>query len=185
MTKADKIYDIAEKLGYDGDTDGSTVDAINAISDTLGYSGTHQQRISGALVDLNTVVGGGGSDLGDLVPVPRALMETPTIGGSIEQANPMLPPYVAVGGKRVFDGQLQYTQKIASGLEAGIDNAAGYTLSGYVLTIAAGTSTITAIEPWPLESKTIDGRPCVTWVMPALASSDTEYQLLGIAPSGN
>ena len=85
----------------------------------------------------------------------------------------------------MFDGQLQYTQKIASGLEAGIDNDAGYTLSGYVLTIAAGTSTITAIEPWPLESKTIDGRPCVTWVMPALVSSDTEYQMLGIAPSGN
>lgn len=188
MSKADKIFDIAEKLGYEGDTDGSTADAINAISDALGFDGPHKSRITSALADLYTVVdggGGGGVELGDLVPLPIALMEAPTIGGSIEQSNPMLPPYVAVGGKRVFDGQLQYTQKIASGLETGIDNAAGYTLSGYVLTIAAGTSTITAMEPWPLESKTIDGRPCVTWVMPALASSDTEYQLLGIAPSGN
>lgn len=187
-TTPSKVYDIAEKLGYEGARTQSSAKGVYACADALGFVGPHARRITDALSDLKTVVGGGGGgggDLGDLVPLPIALMAAPTIGGSIEQSNPMTPPYVAVGGKKLFDGQLQYTQKIASGLEVGINNDAGYTLSAYVLTMASGTQTITAMEPWPLESKTIDGHMLATWVMPALASSDTEFQLLGIAPSGN
>lgn len=162
---------------YNRPTEGGVLNVTE--NGSVSLAGTNYSEIN-----VN-VSGGGGGSVGDLVPVPRALMETPTIGGGVEQANPMLPPYVAVGGKRVFDGQLQYTQNIASGLEVGINNDAGHTLSGYVLTIARSTSTITAMEPWPLESKTIDEHVWATWVMPALASSDTEYQLLGIALSGN
>lgn len=186
-TDKDAIYEIAEKLGYTGDEGLTTTEAVYAVASALGYTGEHDKSVALALSDLKTVVGGGGGggDLGDLVPLPIALMEAPTIGGSIEQSNPMVPPYIAVGGKKLFDGQLQYTQKIASGLEVGINNDAGYTLSAYVLTIASGTQTITAMEPWPLDSETIDGHVLATWVMPALASSDTEFQLLGIAPSGN
>ena len=64
MAKAEKIYDIAEKLGYEGDTGGNTSDAINACADALGFVGPHARRITDALSDLKTVVGGGGGGLG-------------------------------------------------------------------------------------------------------------------------
>ena len=66
MAKAEKIYDIAEKLGYEGDTGGNTSDAINACADALGFVGPHARRITDALSDLETVVGGGGGGGGSV-----------------------------------------------------------------------------------------------------------------------
>lgn len=83
MAKAEKIYDIAEKLGYEGDTGGNTSDAINACADALGFVGPHARRITDALSDLKTVVGGGGGggSLGALAPIEMHGV-TPEVGGS-------------------------------------------------------------------------------------------------------
>ena len=74
---------------YTRPTEGGTL----AVSENgvVDLAGTNYSKIN-----VN-VSGGGGGSLGDLVPVPRALMETPTIGGTIEQANPMLPPSAGKG----------------------------------------------------------------------------------------
>lgn len=82
MAKAEKIYDIAEKLGYEGATGGNTSDAINACADALGFVGPHARRITDALSDLYTVVsgGGGGGDLGPLQPCPMFADAAPAVG---------------------------------------------------------------------------------------------------------
>lgn len=87
MSKADRIYDIAEKLGYEGDTEGSTSDAINAVSDALGFVGPHEKRITSALTDLYTVVdgGGGGGDLGALTSI-GILDAEPVVGSALSDA---------------------------------------------------------------------------------------------------
>lgn len=181
----DEIAAIAVASGYDGPAPKNKVEALNALALALGYDGAYQKRTADAINAVGTVAGGGGgASIGNLVPAPIVLMETPTIGGSIENTNSMLPPYVAIGGKKLFDGELaDYTQKIASGLEVGINNDAGYNLSAYVLTITSGTPTIAAMESWPIENKTIDGHQLATWIMPTLASNNTEFQLFGVAQS--
>ena len=59
-TTPGKIYDIAEKLGYEGARTQSSAKGVYACADALGFVGPHARRITDALSDLKTVVGGGG-----------------------------------------------------------------------------------------------------------------------------
>lgn len=64
-TDKDAIYEIAEKLGYQGDEGLTTTEAVYAVAAALGYTGEHDKSVALALSDLKTVVGGGGGG-GDL-----------------------------------------------------------------------------------------------------------------------
>lgn len=59
-TDKDAIYEIAEKLGYQGDEGLTTTEAVYAVASALGYTGEHDKSVALALSDLKTVVGGGG-----------------------------------------------------------------------------------------------------------------------------
>lgn len=59
-TTPGRIYDIAEKLGYEGARTQSSAKGVYACADALGFVGPHARRITDALSDLKTVVGGGG-----------------------------------------------------------------------------------------------------------------------------
>lgn len=59
-TTPGKIYDIAEKLGYEGARTQSSAKGVYACADALGFVGPHARRITDALSDLKTVVGSGG-----------------------------------------------------------------------------------------------------------------------------
>ena len=82
-TTPSKVYDIAEKLGYEGARTQSSAKAVYACADALGFVGPHARRITDALSDLKTVVGGGGGgvDLGPLASVGMVYNE-PTVGSS-------------------------------------------------------------------------------------------------------
>lgn len=68
-TDKDAIYEIAEKLGYQGDEGLTTTEAVYAVAAALGYTGEHDKSVALALSDLKTVVGGGGGDLGEGVGI--------------------------------------------------------------------------------------------------------------------
>jgi hypothetical protein len=67
-TTPGRIYDIAEQLGYEGARTQSSAKGVYACADALGFVGPHARRITDALSDLKTVVGGGGGGvtLGEL-----------------------------------------------------------------------------------------------------------------------
>lgn len=183
MSKADKIFDIAEKLGYEGDTEGSTADAINAVSDALGFDGPHKGRITSALADLYTVVdgGGGGVDLGQLASVGMVYNE-PTVGSSQSPS----------GG--VSEVRIGNALAVSSG-GAGIMSpayAAGLTLSTipvsedaacsfYVVTIDNNTGKYATVTAWDgtatKRETTLHGQPawCFDFVMPELEQGELLY----------
>ena len=67
MKKTEVLYEIAQKLGYEGGQPATVSDAIEAITVALGGSAGDDDTISGELNDLCTVVtsGGGGVTLGN------------------------------------------------------------------------------------------------------------------------
>ena len=77
-TDKDAIYEIAEKLGYEGARTQSSAKGVYACADALGFVGPHARRITDALSDLKTVVGGGGGggDLGAGVGIACTLAST-------------------------------------------------------------------------------------------------------------
>lgn len=156
MTKADKIYDIAEKLGYEGDTEGSTSDAINAVSDALGFVGPHEKRITSALADLYTVVGGGGGggDLGALQPSPMASYSVePVVGGGPNESQVAIW-YVKVGDSVVIEGDADLeifpsSAYYAAGCTIAINalDADASSMDGYIVTLD-GSGKFATVAAW-------------------------------------
>lgn len=183
MSKADKIFDIAEKLGYEGDTEGSTADAINAVSDALGFDGPHKGRITSALADLYTVVDGGGGGGGSL----GALQNWPFIGdtapevGSYPPAGALLATGIDIGDTPVIGGFLNFH---ADGL------AAGATMRFYASTFTAAyivttddDEAITAVENWDGVSAVSGEEDIYEFVMPTLQNTETAIGMIVIVGS--
>ena len=155
MAKADKIYDIAEKLGYEGDTDGSTADAINAVSDALGFDGPHKGRITSALADLYTVVegGGGGVDLGPLQTCPLFVDAAPVVGNTASIDDGLSFEHFKVGDTVVINYLSGNVGKIAAGATAVafLTTEAGLQVDAYVCTVEVDGDynlVYTTVSPW-------------------------------------
>ena len=129
-TKADKIFDIAEKLGYEGDTEGSTADAINAVSDALGFDGPHKSRITSALTDLYTVVGGGGG-VGPLVFSPIVRSTTLPVVDEYPSLNSFMD---AVWSASIGDAAIYQVNGLSSTSYTGQSFAAGVTVAAPPIT---------------------------------------------------
>ena len=84
-TTPGKIYDIAEKLGYEGARTQSSAKGVYACADALGFVGPHARRITDALSDLKTVVSGGGvgGSLGSPVEVGIYTSSGAPLGASV------------------------------------------------------------------------------------------------------
>ena len=155
MAKAEKIYDIAEKLGYEGATGGNTSDAINACADALGFVGPHEKRITSALADLYTVVGGGGGgDLGALQPSPMlSYSAEPVVGGGPDESLAAIW-YVKVGDSVVIEGDADlevfpFSKYYAAGCTIAISALDAYVSSvdGYIVTLD-GSGKFATVAAW-------------------------------------
>lgn len=133
-TDKDAIYEIAEKLGYQGDEGLTTTEAVYAVAAALGYTGEHDKSVALALSDLYTVVGGGGGGgvtLGDMQTAPYVAYAVPEVGNSF--ASGQLDLFkLGVGDAVAID-----TLTIGSGMFSVPCVAAGVTLVFPGLTAAA------------------------------------------------
>ena len=175
MAKAEKIYDIAEKLGYEGGTGGNTSDAINAVSDALGFVGPHARRITDALSDLYTVVsggGGGGGDLGALQMFPMHSASAPIVTGLLPNAK--LSTYsVSVGSSEVVRDFDRAPGNVAAGAVIGSLVAADKVDSIAFYSITPNSSfqqveTVTQLDIPVTEGETSEGYTLVSFTMPEL-----------------
>lgn len=155
-TTPSKVYDIAEQLGYEGARTQSSAKAVYACADALGFVGPHARRITDALSDLKTVVGGGGGggDLGALQPCPMASYSAkPVVGGEPEEMRAAIW-YVKVGDSVVTEGNADLeifpeSAYYAAGCTIAINVLDAYANSadGYIVTLD-GSGKFATVAPW-------------------------------------
>lgn len=180
-TTPSKVYDIAEKLGYEGARTQSSAKAVYACADALGFVGPHARRITDALSDLKTVVGGGGGG-GDLGPlgIAASASGTPTVG-SMAAEGPCIAQ-VRVGDQLAVssgDGQPLSTLHYAAGLTLTTPPVQSDTVvcSAYVVTLDSNGRYAT-VEEWDgtitRREVTAGGNQAWVWdfVMPELADGE-------------
>ena len=138
-TDKDAIYAIAEKLGWTGTEGRTTAEAIYAVASTYGYTGEHDRQTALALNDLCSVVtsgGGGGGDIGALANI-YMLDAEPVVDSALSDAEAsfgyiMLGDAVAAWASSGFN-------EIASGFKAYAwlyedDKSGAITVSAWVIT---------------------------------------------------
>jgi hypothetical protein len=180
-TDKDAIYEIAEKLGYQGDEGLTTTEAVYAVASALGYTGEHDKSVALALSDLNTVVGGGGGGV-DLGPIGTAAgaSGTPEVG-KMSAESPCIAE-ARVGDQLAVtsgDGQPLSTSHFAAGLTLTTPPVQSDTVvcSAYVVTLDSNSKYAT-VKEWDgtvtRREVTAGGSQAWVWdfVMPELAEGE-------------
>lgn len=178
-TTPGRIYDIAEQLGYEGARTQSSAKGVYACADALGFVGPHARRITDALSDLKTVVGGGGG--GNLGPIGIAagVSGTPTVGSTAVESECIVE--ARLGDKLVttaMDTPLN-TMFFAAGLTLTTSPVQNDTAvcSAYVVTLDSNGKYAT-VEEWDgtvtRREVELEGEAAWVWdfVMPELAEGE-------------
>lgn len=131
-TTPGKIYDIAEKLGYEGARTQSSAKGVYACADALGFVGPHARRITDALSDLKTVVGGGGGggDLGYPIMVTAYTSGSASLGFFVTSEEIYLYFYATVGSQSALPTGATYLIgdfRDAGGIDHAISSASDVT----------------------------------------------------------
>ena len=139
-TTPGKIYDIAEKLGYEGARTQSSAKGVYACADALGFVGPHARRITDALSDLKTVVGsgGGGGSYGPSMVEYAYSQNAPIVGNAIS---------LTWGAWRAYAGSsLVYSTSISGTYSSGIVMlATGLTIDSVPFPTTATTCDVYAV----------------------------------------
>lgn len=182
MSIKSEILGIAQDHGYEG-TAQTITGAINALTDTLAGSDVAGGRtVASAIHALGPYIGGGGGgEIGDLVPTPMVSMTAPEVGASFDGTTTMTASvvYIGIDGQRIIEqANGTYTNmslgRVATGLEVGIAAQPGYTLHPYMCVIDGTTDKYTSVEPYDLDVEVVyDGNHYTAmFVMPPVPTTD-------------
>lgn len=180
-TTPSKVYDIAEKLGYEGARTQSSAKAVYACADALGFVGPHARRITDALSDLKTVVGGGGGgvDLGALQASPSLVTRAPVVGNEPHYDDYVFSRYSVGDSVAIDDIASGGPGYVAAGLTCTVlvDTSAGFQADGYVCTLQEGEQDFVyaTVAQWGgtiTVGQDDDGVTPISLIMPALQDGE-------------